>query len=114
MAGIGFSLKRLFGKKGLLNLCKAYGYAGIVTIGPMLLGVLLLAGVALVARMAGLSAHESNLLNCMLTYGLLASLFVTTWFNMGVTRYVSDMLYDGDGSRVMPSLAIRKMSQAVV
>ncbi len=103
MAGIGFSLKRLFGKKGLLNLCKAYGYAGIVTVGPMLLGVLLLAGMALVARMAGLSAHESNLLNCMLTYGLLASLFVTTWFNMGITRYVSDMLYDGDGSRVMPS-----------
>ena len=33
MAGIGFSLKRLFGKKGILNLCKAYGYAGIVTTG---------------------------------------------------------------------------------
>jgi uncharacterized membrane protein len=103
MAGIGFSLKRLFGQKGLFNLCKAYGYAGIVTVGPMLLGVLLLAGMALVARMGDMSPKDSNLLNCMLTYGLLASLFVTTWFSMGVTRYVSDMLYEGDGSKVMPS-----------
>ncbi|MCR4807035.1 MAG: exopolysaccharide Pel transporter PelG, partial [Lachnospiraceae bacterium] len=30
MAGIGFSLKKLFNKKGILNLCKAYGYSGIV------------------------------------------------------------------------------------
>lgn len=93
MAGIGFSLKRLFSKKGIFNLCKAYGYSGIVTTGPMLLGVLLLLGMAFVARIGGLSDFDRELLNCMLTYSLLISLFVTTWFNMVVTRYVSDMLY---------------------
>lgn len=103
MAGIGFSLKRLFGKKGVLNLCKAYGYAGIVTTGPMLLGVLLLIGISFVGRIGGLSAHERELLSCMLTYSLLVSLFVTSWLNMVVTRYVSDMLYEERPEKVMPS-----------
>ncbi|MCR4691973.1 MAG: exopolysaccharide Pel transporter PelG [Lachnospiraceae bacterium] len=103
MAGIGFSLKRLFHKKGIINLCKAYGYSGIVTIGPMILGVLLLLGVSLVARLGGMPDHDRELLNCMLTYSLLVALLVTSWFNMVVTRYVSDMLYMGKEERVMPS-----------
>ena len=44
MAGIGFELKKLFSKKGLFALIRAYGYAGIVCTGPMLLGMVLLAG----------------------------------------------------------------------
>ena len=43
MAGIGFSLKKLFQKKGVFNLCRAYGYAGLICAGPMILGVILLA-----------------------------------------------------------------------
>lgn len=103
MAGIGFSLKRLFSKKGIFNLCKAYGYAGIVTTGPMLLGVVLLLGVAFIGRIGGVSAFDRELLNCMLTYSLLVSLSVTSWFNMVVTRYVSDMLYEDHQEKVMPS-----------
>ncbi|MCR5000181.1 MAG: exopolysaccharide Pel transporter PelG [Lachnospiraceae bacterium] len=103
MAGIGFSLKKLFKKKGILNLCKAYGYSGIVTIGPMILGVCLLVGMAFVARMGGMSDHDRELLNCMLTYSLLIALFITNWFNMIVTRYVSDMIYEDREKRVMPS-----------
>ena len=103
MAGIGFSLKKLFDKKGVLNLCKAYGYAGIVATGPMLLGVVLLVGVSFVARIGGMGSHDRELLNCMLTYSLLVSLTVTSWFNMGVTRYVSDMLYEEREDKIMPA-----------
>ena len=103
MAGIGFSLKKLFKKKGILNLCKAYGYSGIVTIGPMILGVCLLVGMAFVARMGGMSDHDRELLNCMLTYSLLVALFVTNWFNMVVTRHVSDMIFERHEEKVIPS-----------
>lgn len=103
MAGIGFSLKRLFSKKGVFALCKAYGYAGIICAGPMVLGVILLSGMALVARLAGVSSHERELMNSMLTYSLLWSLTVTSWFNMVITRYASDMLYEDKPDRVMPS-----------
>ena len=103
MAGIGFSLKRLFNKKGILNLCKAYGYSGIVTVGPMFLGVFLLLGISAVAHLGGMSEQDRNLLNCMLTYSLLVSLLITSWFNMVVTRFVSDRIYEEKEEQVMPS-----------
>ena len=42
MAGIGFELKKLFNRRGLFAAFRAYGYAGVVCTGPMLLGVVLL------------------------------------------------------------------------
>ena len=95
MAGIGFSLKRLFSQKGVFSLCRAYGYAGIICAGPMILGVILLVGMSLAARLAGMDAHDRELLNCMITYCLLASLTVT--------RYISDMLYEEKTEKIMPS-----------
>ena len=103
MAGIGFSLRKLFDKKGIFNLCRAYGYAGIISTGPMLLGAALLGGISFAARLGGMPTHDRELLNCMLTYSLLASLFITSWFNMGVTRFVSDMFYEEKNEKVMPS-----------
>lgn len=103
MAGIGFSLRKLFDQKGFLALCRAYGYAGIICAGPMILGVVLLVGMALVAMIAGMGQHDRELMNCMLTYSLLVSLTVTSWFNMVTTRYVSDMLYEEKMDTVMPS-----------
>ena len=44
MAGIGFELKKLFRRKGLFASLRAYGYAGIICTGPMLLGVALQMG----------------------------------------------------------------------
>ncbi len=103
MAGIGFSLKRLFSQKGVLPLCRAYGYAGIVCAGPMILGVILLLGMQLISRLAGVSAHDRELMNCMITYSLLWSLTVSSWFNMILTRYTSDMLYEEKPKTIMPS-----------
>ena len=45
MAGIGFELKKLFNRQGLFASFRAYGYAGVVCTGPMLLGIVLLLGV---------------------------------------------------------------------
>ena len=61
----------------------------------MILGVILLAGMSLAARLAGMDAHDRELLNCMITYCLLASLTVT--------RYISDMLYEEKTEKIMPS-----------
>ena len=77
MAGIGFELKKLFSQKGLFALLRAYGYAGIVCTGPMLLGILLLFGVRMLAAIGGADEPTGELLNSMLTYTLLASLFIT-------------------------------------
>ena len=44
MAGIGFELKKLFAKKGIILKFRANLYASLVVAGPMLLGVILLLG----------------------------------------------------------------------
>ena len=57
MAGIGFELKKLFRGRSISSLLKAYGYTGMVTAGPMLLGILLLVGIMLLAGVSGLPDH---------------------------------------------------------
>lgn len=94
MAGIGFELKKLFCRKGLFASLRAYGYAGIICTGPMLLGVLLQLGILLLCSWAGAPRDQQDLLVCMITYTLLFSLTVTSFFSMPVTRYLADMLYE--------------------
>lgn len=103
MAGIGFELKKLFQKKGIFALLKAYGYAGIVCTGPMILGILLLLGVRILAAYGGADEHSQELLNCMITYTLLASLAVSSMFSMVTTRFIADALYEEKNELVMPS-----------
>ena len=61
MAGIGFELKKLFNRRGLFAAFRAYGYAGVVCTGPMLLGVVLLLGVMFLCDITGSSRHSREL-----------------------------------------------------
>lgn len=103
MAGIGFELKKLFRRKGLFASLRAYGYAGVICTGPMLLGVAMQMGVLLFCGWAGASRSQQELLVCMITYTLLSSLLVTSFFSMPLTRYLADMLYEEQEQAVMPS-----------
>ncbi len=103
MAGIGFELKKLFEKKGVINSAKAYGYAAVITTGPMLLGFLLLLGITVLCGFANTDTHSREMLVCMITYTLLASILTTSFFSMVVTRYVADMLFEEKNEAVLPS-----------
>ncbi len=103
MAGIGFELKKLFAKKGVLNSAKAYGYAAVICTGPMLLGVLLLLGITALCMFYKTDLHTRELLTCMITYTLLASVTVFSFFSMVVTRYVADMLFEEKNQAVLPA-----------
>lgn len=103
MAGIGFELKKLFQKKGVLNTAKAYGYATVICAGPMLLGVILLLGIMVLCTGFRVGMHTRELLICMITYTLLASVTVSSFFSMVVTRYVADMLFEDNNHAVLPA-----------
>lgn len=103
MAGIGFELKKLFQKRGVAALLRAYGYTGIVTTGPMILGILLLLGIMFLAEFFGLPKQSRELLVCMVTYALLASLTLTSFFSMVTTRFIADMLYEEREDTILSS-----------
>ena len=100
MAGIGFELKKMFSKKGVFQLIRAYGYAGTVCVGPMLLGMFFLILIGLMSAYFGASFHERELLNSMVTYTLLASMVWSNTFSMVMTRFVADscLLYTSDAA----------------
>lgn len=103
MAGIGFELKRLFSRKGLIATLRAYGYATLVCAGPMLLGFTLILGVMLLSEAFGATRHSRELLVSMLTYALLGSLTLTSVFSMLTTRFTADMMYNNERTAIMPS-----------
>lgn len=103
MAGIGFELKKLFRKEGIFAGVRAYGYSGVICAGPMLLGVVLLLEMTLLCRWSGAGDLERELLVCMITYTLLASLLITSFFSMVVSRFISDMLYEEREEAILPS-----------
>ncbi len=104
MAGIGFELKKLFNEKGMLAKMKAYGYTGVITTGPMLLGFLFLLGVNWVGSYYHLDQHSKELFISMVTYSLFASLLITSATSMVSTRYIADKLYSQQTDKVLPSL----------
>ncbi len=104
MAGIGFELKKLFRATGVFSVLRAYGYTGMITAGPMLLGVLFLLSINTIGKWAGLPKDDQDLLVCMITYCLLGSMIITSIFSMVMTRYVADLLYEEKENDVLPSL----------
>lgn len=103
MAGIGFELKRLFARKGMIATVRAYSYAAIVCAGPMLLGYSLLLLSGIIVDHAGASRHDRELMVSMITHTLLASLTVTSLFSMLTTRFCADMIYEQKYKKLMPS-----------
>lgn len=103
MAGIGFELKKLFQHTGVFASLRAFGYATVITTGPMLLGVVLILGLMAICAFAGTAARERELLVCMITYVLLASVTVTSCLSMVVTRFTADMLFEERNGEVLPS-----------
>lgn len=104
MAGIGFELKKLFRRKGILAHVAAVGYTGVITTGPLILGLAYLLLISWIGRASGLLDSDVNALLAMVTYDLMASQLVNSVLSMVTTRYASDMLYDGSDDQVLPSL----------
>src|SRR5689334_20493197 len=104
MAGIGFELKKLFAKRGIILKFRANLYASLVVAGPMLLGVILLLGTKLIANLGGASHHQQDLVMVLITYSLLFSLLLSSLFLFVLARFIADMLYSNAYDRILPSL----------
>lgn len=104
MAGIGFELKKLFAKKGVILNARASIYASVIVAGPMLMGVILLLGADVISNFGGATTHQQDLIVVIITYSLLFSLLLSSLLLFVLARYVADMLYIDAYDRVLPSM----------
>ena len=104
MAGIGFELKKLFVGRGVIRKMRAYAYAATICSGTMLLAIALLLGIQALARFYGMGEHMREVLVVTMTYALFLSMMMTSGFQMYLSRYVADMMYQNQMGKVLPSL----------
>ncbi len=104
MAGIGFELKKLFVGSGVIRKLRAYAYAAVICSGTMILAILLLLGIQALAQSYGMGEHQREVLVITMVYALLLSMIMTSGYQMFLSRYVADMMYQNQLGRVLPSL----------
>ena len=103
MAGIGFELRKLFHKEGLLNNLRAYAYSSMTTVGPMILCMsLIIILQRLMSRYNG-SYMDWELYIATVSYCFIFSIVMTSGISLVITRYVSDCLYTKDYRKLMSS-----------
>lgn len=94
MAGIGFAINQVMKEKKFTSKARAYLYATAVTIGPMLLGELILLSLYFLSNFIRISIFERNLMISLIAYSMLFSLVWSSGFSLLVARYLSDCLYE--------------------
>lgn len=103
MAGIGFELKKIYGRKTLSANLWGTLYATMLTIGPTVLSALLMLVLNTLLSRSGLTVVEGRFFISSTTYAFLTALLVTSFFSTPVSRYIADCVYLGKESEIFPS-----------
>lgn len=103
MAGIGFELKKIYGRKTLASNLWGTLYATMLTIGPTVLSALLMLVLNTLLSRTGLTVLEGRFFISSTTYAFLTALLITSFFATPVSRYIADCIYLGKESEIFPS-----------
>ncbi|MCX7039014.1 MAG: exopolysaccharide Pel transporter PelG, partial [Spirochaetes bacterium] len=103
MAGIGFELKKVILRGGIVRFIGASLAGTAVVAGPWLLSVL---GIFLIQRYAGLAFSESPaLFSAAIVYCYSFSLIIASGFHYIFTRQISDLIYEDKNREAASALA---------
>jgi uncharacterized membrane protein len=103
MAGIGFQLKALFKEKSLSNKVKAYVFSGIVASGPWIAAVITVNIILFLARFYLESTSAQSLFLGTIVYTFVFSQILTAPWQMIITRFYSDRLFEKDYDAIKPA-----------
>ena len=104
MAGIGFTLRKLFKDKSCFGYAKAYALTGVVTIGPFVVMICLMMCIQLMYMYFGIDDFLRALFIESLVYVFIFSHIVVSGFHMIITRYIADKMYENDLKPVISSV----------
>ncbi len=103
MAGIGFELKKIYGRKTLASNVWGTLYATMLTIGPTVLSAVLMLAMNILLNRTGLTVLEGRFFISSTTYAFLCALLVTSFFSTPVSRYIADCIFLHRESEIFPS-----------
>lgn len=105
MAGIGFTLRKMMGTPSLLNVLRAYTYAGLISSGPLLMSIISLTCLSMVMSLTGTGARF-QLLYATITYVYGFSLILTGPVQLVLVRHAADCDYLGRRGAMLPFLGV--------
>lgn len=103
MAGIGFELKKIYGRKTLAANLWGTIYATMTTIGPAVLSAVLILVLKILLDQAGLTVLEERFFISTTTHAFIIATLSAVFFAAPVSRYISDCIYLGRESDICPS-----------
>lgn len=104
MAGIGFELRKVFGKKTLASSIGGIIYASMTTIGPSIVFVGLMIGLRVVLNFFNIREMESLFFMSSFTYMFAVAIVVASLLNTVLSRYISDKIYENKEKDICGSL----------
>lgn len=102
MAGIGFQLKKIYSRKGILAYLEGSIYSVFTTIGNILF-VMITMFIINYLMIKNNSRNTMELFNILL-YCFAFSFIFTSGISMVMSRYISDKIYKGEFSYILPSV----------
>lgn len=94
MAGIGFELKKLFRREGMLGTVIGGAYATMVTVGPTILVIVALNVMYYILPYANVVYREKEVLSAVILYVFIFSLLISGPVNIFLSRYIADKVFE--------------------
>ncbi len=114
MAGIGFELKKLFNKEGIISTVFAGLYATVVTVGPTVMVILFLNLMYYILPYVNISYREREIVSSTILYVFIFSLIISSPINIILSRYTADKIFQEDYDSILPALDMGNLLLAVL
>lgn len=114
MAGIGFELKKLFNREGILSTVFAGLYATIVTVGPTLMVIICMNLMYYILPYVNVPYREKEILSSTILYVFIFALIVASPVNIILSRYTADKIYQEDYDSVLSAFDTGNLVLAIL
>lgn len=114
MAGIGFELKKLFSKEGIISTVFAGLYATIVTVGPTIMVIGCINLMYYLLPYVNIPMYEREVLSSTILYVFVFSLIISSPINIVLSRYTADKIYLEEYDSIMPAMDMGNMVLAIL
>jgi len=103
MAGIGFELRKILKRDSLLSLMQAYSYAALISSGPWIMSIVGILAIGVLSHTVVKPDTVIVQFQVSITYVISLSLILTGVFQLALTRFAADRVFEKDNEAVLPN-----------